>query len=280
MLITFTLKANSAFRVLGDPMSDPFLFAISSVVLVSLVSLVGVFTLALNQKWLRRSLILMVAFAAGALFGDALIHLLPEAVEELGFSLEVSFAVLAGIVVMFMVEKIIHWKHHHSHAEAGPHIHHSHAHAHAEKHPFVWVNLIGDGVHNFIDGLVIGAAYLVSVPVGIATTLAVVFHEIPQEIGDFGVLLHGGFSSREALTLNLITAGSAILGVVLVFVLGDLISGFTIWLVPFAAGVFLYIAGSDLIPELHKEVAWRKSVGQLAAFLVGILVMVALLGLE
>jgi zinc and cadmium transporter len=135
-------------------------------------------------------------------------------------------------------------------------------------------------VHNFIDGIVIGAAYVVSVPAGIATTLAVIFHEIPQEIGDFGVMLHGGFSVKEALMLNLITALTAILGAVLVFALGEMINGFSVWLVPFAAGSFLYIAGSDLIPELHKEVAWKKSSGQLIAFILGIAAMVALLGLE
>lgn len=259
---------------------DAFGYALVSVLAVSFISLVGVFTLALNQKWLRRVLVLMVAFAAGAMFGDALIHLLPEAVEELGFSLEVSFAVLAGIIVMFIVEKIIHWQHHHSAGEPGPHIHHAHTHVHSQKEPYAWVNLIGDGFHNFIDGLVIGAAYLVSVPVGIATTLAVVFHEIPQEIGDFGVLLHGGFSTKEALSLNLVTAGSAIAGVLLVFVLGNWISSLTVWLIPFAAGVFLYIAGSGLIPELHKEVEWKKSAVQLVCFVLGIGVMVLLLGLE
>ncbi len=255
------------------------IYALGSVVLVSLVSLVGVFTLALNQKRLHQFLVFMVAFAAGALFGDALIHLLPEVVEELGFSLEVSLAVLSGIVVMFIVEKVIHWRHcHYPDEENGTHIHHAHTESH--KHPFAWVNLIGDGVHNFIDGLVIGAAYMVSVPAGIATTLAVVFHEIPQEIGDFGVLLHGGFSTREALTVNLITAATAILGAVVVFALGETIEGFTIWLVPFAAGVFLYIAGSDLIPELHKEVEWKKSLGQLISFLLGIFAMILLLGLD
>lgn len=261
-------------------MSDALVYSLLSVLLVSLVSLVGVFTLALNQKWLRRSLVFMVAFAAGALLGDALIHLLPEAVEELGFSLDVSLAVLAGIVIMFLVEKIIHWRHHHTNGEVGPHIHHAHTHIHTEKQPFVWVNLVGDAVHNFIDGLVIGAAYLVSVPVGIATTLAVLFHEIPQEIGDFGVLVHGGFSSKEALILNLVTAGSAIVGVVLVFVIGEWITSISTWLIPFAAGAFIYIAGSDLIPELHKEVDWRKSFVQLFCFLIGIGVMVLLLGLE
>jgi zinc and cadmium transporter len=261
-------------------MSEPFAYALVSVLLVSFVSLVGVFTLALNQKWLRRSLVFMVAFAAGAMLGDAFIHLLPEAVEELGFTLEVSFAVLAGILIMFIVEKVIHWRHHHAGGETGPHIHHAHTHIHSDKQPFVWVNLVGDAVHNFIDGLVIGAAYIVSVPVGIATTLAVLLHEIPQEIGDFGVLVHGGFSSKEALILNLVTAGSAIAGAVLVFVIGAWVVDLSIWLVPFAAGAFIYIAGSDLIPELHKEIKWKNSVVQLLCFVLGIAVMVLLLGLE
>ena len=194
--------------------------------------------------------------------------------EELGFGANVSLAVLSGIIVMFVVEKIIHWRHCHYPDEET-----SQGHFH-QKHSFAIVNLVGDAVHNFIDGIVIGAAYVVSVPVGIATTLAVVFHEIPQEIGDFGVLLHGGFSVKEALMVNLLTAATAILGAVLVFALGETIQGFTVWLVPFAVGSFLYIAGSDLIPELHKEVDWKKSSGQLICFLLGIGFMLLLLGLE
>ncbi|MBM3281954.1 MAG: ZIP family metal transporter [Candidatus Diapherotrites archaeon] len=264
------------------------MYALLSVIGASLISLIGLVTLSLNQKRLKSFLVYVVAFAAGALFGDALIHLLPEAVEELGFGVDVSLAVLAGIIVMFLVEKIIHWRHcHYTETEEDEeelHLHHHaspHAHAHAHhKHSFAWVNLVGDAVHNFIDGIVIGAAYVISIPTGIATTLAVIFHEIPQEIGDFGVLLHGGFSTREALTLNLVTALTAVLGTVLVFALGEMITGFSVWLVPFAAGSFLYIAGSDLIPELHKKVAWKKSAGQLLAFGLGILVMMALLGLE
>lgn len=267
-------------------MENALVYALGSVVLVSLISLIGVFTLSFNQKRLKEYLVYVVAFAAGALFSDALVHLLPEAVEELGFTVDVSLAVLCGIIVMFVVEKIIHWRHCHytetdedeeeirMHHHASPHTHGHH------KHTFAWVNLVGDGVHNFIDGIVIGAAYLVSVPAGIATTLAVIFHEIPQEIGDFGVMLHGGFSVREALMLNLITALTAILGAVLVFALGEVLTGFSVWLVPFAAGSFLYIAGSDLIPELHKEVAWKKSTGQLVSFMLGIAAMVALLGVE
>jgi zinc and cadmium transporter len=266
------------------------LYALISVIVVSLISLVGLATLSLNQRRLKSFLVYVVAFAAGALFGDALIHLLPEAVENLGFGVDVSLAVLSGIIVMFVVEKIIHWRHCHytetEEEEEELHLHHHaspHAHTHAHTnhvHSFAWVNLVGDSVHNFIDGIVIGAAYVVSVPTGIATTLAVIFHEIPQEIGDFGILLHGGFSTREALTLNLVTALTAVLGAVLVFALGEMVTGLSVWLVPFAAGSFLYIAGSDLIPELHKEVAWKKSLGQLLAFGLGIVVMIALLGLE
>ncbi len=253
-------------------MDSALLFALGSVVLVSLVSLVGIFTLSLNQKRLKQSLVFLVAFAAGALLGDALIHLLPEAVEELGFTLDVSLAVIAGVIVMFIVEKIIHWRHCHYPEENVP--------GHTHAHPFAIVNLVGDSVHNFLDGIIIGAAFIISVPVGLATTLAVIFHEIPQEIGDYAVLIHGGFEHKQALALNLITALTSVLGVALVFALGEMFQGISLWLVPFAAGNFIYIAGSDLIPELHKEVEWKKSVVQLICFVLGIAVMVLLLGLE
>ncbi len=249
---------------------DPvFLYTLGSVIIVSIVSFVGLFTLSLNQKRLKQSLVFLVAFAAGALWGDALIHLLPEAVEEKGFGLEVSLLVLSGVIVMFVTEKIIHWRHCHYPEEHKDH-----------KHAFAYVNLVGDGVHNFIDGIIIAAAYITSIPVGIATTLAVVFHEIPQEIGDFGVLIHGGFKTREALRVNFMTALAAVVGALIVLYFGTNVAGSVFWLVPFAAGNFLYIAGSDLIPELHKEVEWKKSVGQLLCFFAGIGVMILLLGLE
>ncbi len=240
-----------------------------SVIGVSLVSLVGMFTLSMNEKRLKQSLVFLVAFAAGALLGDALIHLLPDAVEEMGFGLNVSLAVIAGVLVMFVVEKIIHWRHCHYPDESKDH-----------KHPFVWVNLVGDAVHNFLDGIIIAASYAISIPTGIATTLAVVFHEIPQEIGDFAILVQGGFKPKEALRLNLITALSAVVGAGLVILLGKVTNDFSIWLVPFAAGNFIYIAGADLIPELHKEVNWKKSALQLLCFIAGIGVMILLLSLE
>ncbi len=243
---------------------------LGSVVVVSLVSLAGVFTLSLNQKRLKSILTYLVAFAAGALLGDAFIHLLPEVVEEMGFGLEVSLSVMAGILTLFIVEKVIHWRHCHIPEEA--HMHHA--------HPFAIVNLFGDAVHNFIDGMVIAAAYLVSFPVGLATTVAVILHEIPQEIGDFGILVHGGFTVSRALLFNLLTAVTAIIGAGIVLYFGSAFQDSVTWLVPFAAGNFIYIAAADLIPELHKEVKWNKSVLQLLAVLAGIGAMVLLLGLE
>ena len=245
------------------------LLAIASVAAVSAISFVGALTLSVNVEKLKKFLLLMVSFAAGALFGDVFLHLLPEIAEKGGIGLAVSLSLLAGIVVMFAVEKIIHWRHcHHAPGEA------NHAHT------FAFTNLVGDGIHNFLDGLTIGVSYLVSIPVGVATTLAVILHEIPQEIGDFGVLLHGGLTKRKALLFNFATALLAVLGAIVALLLNTYTEHLTTVLVPFAAGGFLYIAGSDLIPELHKEEETKRSVLQFLAFLGGIGVMLALLLLE
>ncbi|MBI2971778.1 MAG: ZIP family metal transporter [Candidatus Aenigmarchaeota archaeon] len=246
-------------------MADTILYAFSSVLLVSLVSLVGVITLSIKPKVLKNILLYLVSFAAGALFGDAFIHLLPEVVEQSGFSLYVSLYVLAGIVVFFSLEKLVQWHHYHL------------PHSKQQAHPFSVMVLVGDAVHNFIDGLIIGASYLVSIPVGIATTIAVILHEIPQEIGDFGVLLHGGFSRGKALLFNFLTALTAVLGVGVSLYLSSYVENVTMMLIPFAVGGFIYIAGSDLIPELHKQSSPVHSVLQLLAFLLGVGVMVALL---
>jgi zinc and cadmium transporter len=170
-----------------------------------------------------------------------------------------------GIAFSFIVEKFIHWRH--------CHIPTSKEHV----HPFAMINLFGDAVHNFIDGVIIGASYLVSIPVGIATTIAVILHELPQEIGDFGVLLYGGFSKWKALFFNFITALTAVFGAVVSLLISLYVENITTVLVPFAAGTFIYIAGSDLIPELHKEVEVKKSLLQFIAIVFGVLVMLALL---
>ena len=249
-------------------MPNVWIYSLASVLIVSLISFVGLLTLTIKADKLKKILLYMVSFSAGALFGDAFIHLLPEAVEEIGFGLNISIYVLLGIGFFFIIEKFIHWRHCHI------------PNSKENVHPFAMMNLFGDGVHNFIDGLIIAASYLVSIPVGIATTLAVILHEIPSEIGDFGVLLHGGFSKGKALFYNFVTALAAVLGAIVSLSISSYVENITVFLIPFAAGGFIYIAGSDLIPELHKEVKVKKSLLQFIAIVLGVSVMLLLLLLE
>src|SRR3989338_3236112 len=235
-----------------------------SVFLVSLIAFIGLFFLGFKAEKLKTVLIYLVSFSAGVLFGDAFLHLLPEAAEG-GFSIIVSAGVLSGIGCFFVLEKVIHWQHCHL-PITKQHV-----------HQFAYTNVVGDGLYNLIDGMIIAASYMASVPVGVATTLAVLLHEIPQEIGDFGVLLHGGFSKGKALFVNFLSALTAFIGAGIVLVFGN---GLGVFLVPFAAGSFIYIAGSDLIPELHKETRLPRSLLQVGLFALGIGVMVALLFLE
>ena len=247
--------------------TDPILLSIISVAIVSLVSFVGVLTLTIRQETLKKILLYLVAFSAGALLGDVFLHMLPE-IMEAGFNAGLSIYILSGIIVSFVIEKIIHWRH--------CHIPRSKLH----PHPFAYMNLFGDAVHNFIDGLIIGASYLVNIPLGIATTLAVVFHEIPQEVGDFGVLLQGGFSKNNALIFNFISALTAVFGAVAAISLNFYLKDSMVFLVAFAAGSFIYIAGVDLIPELHKKFTIKSSILQALAIVLGMAVMYGLILLE
>jgi zinc and cadmium transporter len=240
-----------------------------SVIVVSLISLVGVLVFSLKEENLKKILLYLVSFSAGGLFGHAFIHMIPEAVGENGFGLQVSLYILIGIVTSFIMEKFLQWRHCHIPT--------------SEEHPhsFAYMNLFGDAVHNFIDGLIIGGSYLANIPLGIATTLAVVFHEIPQEIGDFGVLIYGGFNKSRAIFFNFSTALTAIFGAIVALSVGFLIQDFIPFLIPFAAGNFIYIAGSDLIPELRKEEPrFLKSALQLASFVLGVLILFSLVLLE
>ncbi|OGH71477.1 MAG: hypothetical protein A3G00_00390 [Candidatus Magasanikbacteria bacterium RIFCSPLOWO2_12_FULL_43_12] len=252
-------------------------YALASVVIVSLLSLVGLTAISIESDKLKKILIYLVSFSTGALLGDAFIHLLPEAVEESGgMTLMISISVLAGILLAFVIEKFIHWHHcHHTHSPECLKEHHAN-----QIQSFAKMNLVGDSVHNFIDGLIIGGSYLVSFPVGVATTLAVILHEIPQEIGDFGILLYGGYEKKRALFLNFITALAAVAGAIVALFASTYIPNLTQFLIPFAAGGFIYIAGSDLMPELHKETDFKKSFIQLVAFVLGILVMMGMLLME
>lgn len=241
-----------------------WLYSLLSVLVVSVVSLIGIFFLSLNEVRLQRILFLLVSFAVGALFGDAFIHLLPESFNHLGAGLGTSLYVIAGVLVFFVVEKIIRWRH--CHFPTSQH----------HPHPVVTMNIIGDGVHNLIDGMVIAASYSVSIPLGLATTLAVVLHEIPQEIGDFGILISGGFSARRALFFNFLSALTALAGALLVLFIGPRLKDLSIILLPVTAGGFIYIAGSDLIPELQHCASMKNTVLQFLTIVLGIAVMALL----
>jgi len=216
----------------------------------------------------------LISLSVGALLGDVFIHILPEAFENFD-TLKIGIYVLSGIIFSFIIEKIIHYRHRHIHQKD---------HSHKEHpHTFAIMNLMGDLVHNFIDGIIIATSYLVSIPVGIATTIAVIMHEIPQEIGDIGVLIAGGFSKTKAILLNLLTALTAVLGTIIGFILASS-EPMLAFLLPFSAGNLLYIASSDLIPQLHKSVheeqSLKISVVQLIFMLIGIAAMLSLLLLE
>ena len=248
-------------------MLNTWIYALASVFIVSLVSLIGVTTLSVKADKLKKIIIYLISFSAGALFADAFLHLLPELAGD-GITITISFSILLGIVIFFSLEKIVHWQHCHM-PITKTHI-----------HSFAIMNLIGDGFHNFLDGLIIGASYLISIPAGIATTLAVVLHEIPQEMGDFGVLIHGGYSKRKAIMFNFLSGITAFIGVIAALLLSNSIHGTERIITAIAIGGFIYIAGSDLIPELHKDFSTKKAFLQLLFFLIGIGVLAALLFLE
>jgi zinc and cadmium transporter len=252
-------------------------YTMLSVILVSLVSFVGVLSVFIKKKQTQQFLLILVSVSAGTLFGGAFLHLLPEVVEAQGFGLRVSLLILAGMIVFFVLEKFIHWKHCHSHIQ--PNKYHTHAQKKGKQH-IAPLNLLGDALHNFLDGLIIAGSYMVSIPAGIATTVAVIFHEVPQEIADFGVLLYSGLTKAKALLFNFLSATVAIIGAVIGLVWGASTENFVHTILPFAAGGFVYIGGANLIPELHKECGMKDSFWHIVAMLAGIGIMVGLKFIE
>ncbi len=237
-------------------MSD-LLLIIFATLLVSSISLVGVLFLSLNDKILNNLLLILVAFASGALLGGAFLDLLPESLA-LG-SEEVFIFVLLGIMLFFVIEKFLRWRHCHERK--------------CDIHAFAYLNLIGDGIHNWIDGMIIAASFLTSIELGIVATFAIVAHEIPQEIGDFGILVYGGFKKTKALFYNFASAITAIIGAVFAYYLIQYTGYFSTLLLPFAAGGFVYIAATDLLPEMHKREKMKDSIVQLIFLSLGIFLM-------
>lgn len=247
---------------------------LGSIIGVGAVSMSGISLLILKEKLLRKIMIILIGFSTGALLGDVFLHMLPEMVEEGEVANYSWFLILAGIVTCFILEKFIHWHHCHGMGvEEDTHHHHHHHHVGI-------MSVIGDMLHNALDGILIAGSFLVSTEVGIATTIAVVLHEIPQEIGDVGILLHSGYSKKQAIMLNGLTGLASIAGALLVIIFESRVPSVGAALMPFAAGNFLYIAGSDLIPELHKETGAKRSTIQLVSLLAGIAFMAALMLME
>lgn len=223
-----------------------------STFVISLISFIGIVILVLKEKLLDKILMLLIALSAGVLMGSAFLHLIPEAISE-----NVFIYVLVGFVLFFLIEKVLHWRHCHK--------------GKCDIHTFVYMNLFGDVVHNFIDGLIIAASFIADINLGITTSIAIALHEIPQEIGDFGVLIYGGFSKMKALFLNFVIALTSVLGGVIGYYF--LVDKFTMFLLPFAAGGFIYIGASDLLPEIRKELDTKKAFLNFGMFILGIIIM-------
>ena len=239
-------------------------YTIISVLIISSISMIGLITLSLSKRILDKLVTYLVSFATGTLFGGALIHLLPQAYTSNMSSLSVSLWTIAGLSTFFIMEKFFRWRHCH-HPTTKEHL-----------HPIVPMNIFGDTIHNFIDGILIAISFTASIPLGIATSVAVLFHEIPQEISDFSILIKGGLTVKKALLVNILGAFSSFFGALIALQMGEHINGFTNALIPFTAGGFIYIAGSDLIPELHHNTEISKSFIQLIMLIFGVVTMTIL----
>lgn len=229
-----------------------------STLLVSLISFVGIFFITLKEQVFKKILLLLVSFASGTLLGAAFLNLIPESLSV--YSETTFVAILVGILAFFLLEKFL-WRHCHERE--------------CPVHTFAYLNLLGDGVHNFIDGVIIAASFMVSIPLGVTTTLAVIAHEVPQEIGDFSILIYGGLGKVKALSYNFLTATIAVFAAAVTYLFYASFPSLT-YLLAFAAGGFIYIATTDLIPELHKEPDLSKSVAQFVLLSLGMALMWAL----
>ena len=233
--------------------------------LISLCVWVAVMFLFFKKETLSKITMFLVSLSAGALIGGAFLHLLPEASEKMEPE-KLFFVVLSAFVLFFLIEKLFHWRHCHK--------------ENCKVHTLGYMNLVGDSIHNFIDGLVIASVFLVDFKLGVVATLAIAIHEIPQEIGDFGVLIHAGFNKVKALVLNYAVATTVIIGGVVGYSASFYIDNAMVYLLPIAAGGFIYIAASDLMPEIRKESNIKKSIISFGIFLLGIIMMFAVKFLE
>ncbi len=240
-------------------MPSELLSVILATIIISSGSFVGVLTLSLSQKFLNKILLSLVSLSAGTMLAAAFLHLLPESIDHLGSTLPFQLT-LASFIGFFVLERFLHWRH-------------CHDKEHLTKHTMGTMNLLADAIHNFLDGVLIAASFASGAGLGIVATLAIALHEIPQEIGDFGVLLHSGFSRARALLFNVLVSLTAILGGILGYFASHSMTEFSHLLIPIAAGGFIYISAADLIPELKTETSTKRTLSMIATFLFGVLIM-------
>lgn len=233
---------------------------ILSTIVVSTIGLIGVITLGMNEELLGKILTKLVALSTGALLGGAFLDLMPEGVTKVS-PMTFFGLMLAAIIFYLLIEKVLHWRHCHK------------GHACETHEALGYMNLVGDAVHNFIDGMVIAATFIVSLPLGLITTVAIILHEIPQEIGDFGVMIYAGFSKKRAIFLHFMIALLAVAGGLCGWILAGYSRGIEKYLLPIAAAGFIYIAVSDLMPELRKGVSMKKFIGDFIFFLIGVAII-------
>lgn len=248
-------------------MTNIWIGSITSTLIVSIIPITGIFFLAMKTARLQKIVFVLVSFAVGALLGNVFFHLLPESYEVFESNSLIAVLIMAGILLFFVMEKFLHW-------------HHNHKIVDTHHHPksYGYISLFADGMHNFTDGILIAAGWMASPEIGIATTLAVVLHEIPQEISDFGILIHAGFTAKRALWLNLYAALAAVLGNIITLLLGTSFESLSHYVLPVAAGGFIYLAGTDLMPELNKERSKLNSLIQLIMIIAGLLLMYFVMG--
>ena len=223
--------------------------------LMSCIALVGSLTLVMKKETLDKILLPLVAFAAGSLIGGAIFHMIPASVEKMHNGLSLYLWLVAGFLMFLALEQFLNW-------------HHSHSGRPDDKQPLTYLILIADALHNFIGGLFVAASFLVDVQLGITAWLAAAAHEVPQELGDFGVLIHGGWSKSRALLFNFLSALTFLAGSIVAYCASSQVD--VVFLVPFAAGNFLYIGAADLIPEIKKGHDMKTNVLHFVAFTIGI----------
>lgn len=243
-------------------MDKVWIYALLSTLVVSAISLIGVVFFAVKSNYLQKILLLPICFSVGALLGNSFFHLIPESYSHIESAHTTSWLIVGGFMLFFLLEQLLHTH------QSAPDSHHT-----ARPKPYGYLSLYADGIHNFTDGILIGAAWMFSSEMGVATTMAVILHEIPQEVSDFGILLKAGFSKRRALLYNFLASSTAILGTLVALWLGSRVERFSMYILPLAAGGFLYLAVASLLPEVLRQTTKRNWLLHILFILLGVALM-------